>query len=628
VRQISRVLKLALIAALFFEQPLIAEPAVPLFAKYSVQRLVLDSITDSTRGDYSKTISELSYIENVAQQKGDVQLQNLAQMVHYRYMLQNDKFSAEQEIHTLEIAKSQTDYLKADALQLLADFYWTQKKFTGALENYINAYGLYSKYDTRDFPRKSDYLTDYGGKFYYFGDYSSAKRYFLEALLATQANKMQISRINTVALCYDFLGQHDSAALYFNKAMDVAVRQHDETWIGILSGNIADIYYKRGEYDKARDLLEKSIALCLKNTVLQNAVYSLSLLGDVYLIKGDRKKGLELELQAYDIIKKKNKWNNNYIVVRRVYPFIAKAYAANGNTALAYTFLDSASAAKDSVAKERSLLFVAGAQHKAEVQKHMVEILEKESALQRQTVIRNSFIGGFAIVALFSIVVFRQKKRISIEKKRSDELLHNILPEETAQELKINGSAEAKSYDLVTVMFTDFKDFTQASERMEARELVKEINYCYSEFDKIIDKHNIEKIKTIGDSYMCAGGLPVINKTNAVDVVKAAIEIQQLMHRHKEEREKQSRAFFQIRIGIHTGSVVAGIVGIRKFAYDIWGDTVNIASRMESSGEAGKINISGSTHELIKDKFNCVHRGKIEAKNKGQIEMYFVEGVF
>jgi class 3 adenylate cyclase len=626
VRQISRILSVALFAVLLFGQRLTAEPAVPLFAKYSVQRFALDSIIDSIRHDYSRTISELNNIENIAEQKGDVQLQNLAQVIHYRYLLNNEKFSAEQEIRSLEIAKNQTDYLKADALQLLADFYWTQKNYTGALENYINAYNLYSKYDTAEFSPKSDYLTDYGGKFYYFGDYSSAKNIFLEALQAMRLNKVQISRINTVALCYDFLGQRDSAELYFNKAMDVAERQHDETWVGILSGNIADIYYKRGEYDKAGELLERSIELCLKNTVLQNAVYSLSLLGDVYLAKGNQKKALELELQAYEIIKKKNKWSS-YIVVRRVYPFIAKAYAANGNTALAYAFLDSASAAKDSVAKERSVLLVTGAQHKAEVQKHMAEISEKELALKKQTVIRNSFIGGFAIVALFSVVVFRQKKRISYEKKRSDELLHNILPEETAEELKINGSAEAKSYDLVTVMFTDFKDFTQASETMGAKELVKEINLCYSEFDKIIDEHNIEKIKTIGDSYMCAGGLPVINKTNAVDVVRAAMEIQQFMHRHMEEREQQGRSFFQIRIGIHTGSVVAGIVGIRKFAYDIWGDTVNIASRMESSGEAGKINISGSTYELIRDKFSCVHRGKIEAKNKGQIEMYFVEGV-
>lgn len=590
-----------------------------------MQRHALDSAFEAVKGDEAKIVSVLTGIEDLAGKKGDVQLQYLTRLILYRYHLDREEFTSEMEVKVIEVATSQENYLKADALQLLADVYWRKKNYTASLENYINAYNLYSKFDTADFPFKSDYVTDYGGKFYYFGDYSTAKRYFLEALQAMRVDKIQISRINTVALCYDFLGQHDSAAIYFNKAMDAAQKKGEEPWIGILSGNIADIYYKQKEFDKAAELLEKSIRLCLQYNVLQNAVYSLSLLGDIYLIKGDRKKALELELQAYEIIKKKNKWNS-FIVVKRVYPFIAKAYAANGNTALAYTFLDSAAAAKDSVAAERSLLFVAGAQHKAEVQKHMSEMLEKESALKRQTVIRNSFIGGFAIVALFSIVVFRQKKRISIEKKRSDELLLNILPEETAEELKNKGSAEAKSYDLVTVMFTDFKDFTQASEKMEAKELVKEINYCYSEFDKIIESHNIEKIKTIGDSYMCAGGLPVVNRTNAVDVVRAAIEIQQFMHRHMEEREKQGRSFFQIRIGIHTGSVVAGIVGIRKFAYDIWGDTVNIASRMESSGEAGKINISGSTYELVKDKFRCVHRGKIEAKNKGEIEMYFVEG--
>ncbi len=621
---ISKIGSSAFIFVLFFVQASEASLDHLLFKKYAVQYLAVDSVLNSTRDNLAQTISELSYIEILAGQKGDLQLQNFTRIVHYRYLLQYEKFSSEQEIKTLEIANSQKDYLKADALQLLADYYWTKKDYTPALEDYINAYNLYSKYDTTDFPQKSDYVTDYGGKYYYFGDYSTAKKYFLEALQAMRAEKISISRINTVALCSDFLGQHDSAALYFNRAMDVALKQNDETWVGILSGNIADIYYKRKEFDKAKELLEKSVELCFKYKVLQNAVYSLSSLGDIYLVKGDKKKALELELEAYDIIKKKNKWNS-YVVVKRVYPLIAKAYAANGNTALAYTFLDSASAAKDSVAAERSLLYVSGAQHKAEVEKHLTEMMEKESALKRQTVIRNSFIGGFAIVALFSVVVFRQKKRITAEKRRSDELLLNILPEETAEELKDKGSAEAKSYDLVTVMFTDFKDFTQASERMEAKELVKEINHCYSEFDKIIESHNIEKIKTIGDSYMCAGGLPVVNKTNAVDVVKAAIEIQKFMHRHKEEREKSNLSFFQIRIGIHTGSVVAGIVGIRKFAYDIWGDTVNIASRMESSGEAGKINISGSTYALIKDKFTCVHRGKIEAKNKGQIEMYFVE---
>jgi len=213
------------------------------------------------------------------------------------------------------------------------------------------------------------------------------------------------------------------------------------------------------------------------------------------------------------------------------------------------------------------------------------------------------------------------------EKKKSDDLLLNILPSEVANELKENGNAVAKQFEEVTVMFTDFKGFTQISEKLSPAELVAEIDTCFKAFDSIITKHNIEKIKTIGDAYMCAGGLPVANKTHAVDVLKAALEIQQFIQQHIINRKKENKEVFEIRIGIHTGTVVAGIVGVKKFAYDIWGDAVNIASRMESSGEEGKVNISGSTYELVKDKFTCTYRGKIQAKNKGEIDMYFVEGV-
>jgi class 3 adenylate cyclase len=225
---------------------------------------------------------------------------------------------------------------------------------------------------------------------------------------------------------------------------------------------------------------------------------------------------------------------------------------------------------------------------------------------------------------IFSVVVYRQRNKISKARKRSDELLLNILPEEVAEELKAKGSADAKQFDEVTVMFTDFKGFTQISEKLSPTELVNEIHTCFKAFDGIITKHKIEKIKTIGDSYMCAGGLPVANTTNATDVVNAALEIQQFMKQHLQRRKMENKEPFEIRIGIHTGPVVAGIVGVKKFAYDIWGDTVNIASRMESSGEAGKVNISGSTYRLVKDTFTCIHRGKIQAKNKGEIDMYFV----
>ncbi|MBN4056278.1 adenylate/guanylate cyclase domain-containing protein [Rhodothermus sp. AH-315-K08] len=207
----------------------------------------------------------------------------------------------------------------------------------------------------------------------------------------------------------------------------------------------------------------------------------------------------------------------------------------------------------------------------------------------------------------------------------SDELLLNVLPEEIAAELKEKGTTNAKRFDQVTVMFTDFKGFTQIAEKLSPSELVEEIHVCFSEFDAIITKHNLEKIKTIGDAYMCAGGIPVANSTHAYDAVSAALEIRTFMQDYRQDRLASGQEGFQIRIGLHTGPVVAGVVGVKKFAYDIWGDTVNTASRMESSGEAGMINLSATTHELVHDSFNCAYRGKIPAKNKGPLDMYFVD---
>jgi class 3 adenylate cyclase len=198
------------------------------------------------------------------------------------------------------------------------------------------------------------------------------------------------------------------------------------------------------------------------------------------------------------------------------------------------------------------------------------------------------------------------------------------LPETTAAELKATGKAKAKNYDSVTVLFTDFKNFTAVSEQLNAEQLVAELNKCFMAFDEITDRHNLEKIKTIGDAYMCAGGIPETNSTHPIDAVSAGLEMVKAMIKYQEERIKEGQPIFQVRVGIHTGPLVAGVVGTKKFAYDIWGDTVNTASRMESSGEPDRVNVSEATWELVKDQFEGEHRGKIAAKNKGNIDMYFI----
>ncbi|MBI3259440.1 MAG: response regulator [Ignavibacteriae bacterium] len=211
-------------------------------------------------------------------------------------------------------------------------------------------------------------------------------------------------------------------------------------------------------------------------------------------------------------------------------------------------------------------------------------------------------------------------------KGKSDELLLNILPERIAAELKEKGEATPRYYKKVSILFTDFQAFTQSAAVITPQELILTLNECFTAFDDIIGRHNLEKIKTIGDAYMCAGGLPVENTSNPLDMVSAACEIQQWVEQWNAERQTNGLETWEIRIGVHTGEIIAGVIGKKKFAYDVWGDAVNIASRMEANGEIGKVNISHSTYMLVKDKFNCTYRGKIEAKGKGEIDMYFVDG--
>jgi adenylate cyclase len=267
----------------------------------------------------------------------------------------------------------------------------------------------------------------------------------------------------------------------------------------------------------------------------------------------------------------------------------------------------------------------------AELQKLDAELAFKESQ-------RNLFLAIAGLILLGAIGLFHryhvirrhnavleEKNRIIVEERhRSEELLLNILPLAVAEELKKNGFAEARHYDTATVLFTDFEGFSKISKQLSPNKLVQDLHYAFTHFDQIIGQYGLEKIKTIGDAYMCAGGLPRSDAAPPLAVVKAALDIQKFLDRWNTERKKKGEPLFEARIGIHTGPLVAGVVGEKKFAYDIWGDTVNVASRMESNGKPGKVNISSATFSHIRNDFDCEYRGKVPAKNVGEVEMYFV----
>jgi len=271
--------------------------------------------------------------------------------------------------------------------------------------------------------------------------------------------------------------------------------------------------------------------------------------------------------------------------------------------------------------------------------RQQMELNERDNQLALQSSQRNLLAVAAVAVLVIAVGLFfryrtlrnlnklleQKNHAIAVAHQRSDELLLNILPATVAEELKLTGTAAARQHDLVTVLFTDFVDFSRVAAHMTPSELVKELDYCFRAFDEISGRYQLEKIKTIGDAYMCAGGLRADDTNHPIRVVQAALEMRQFIETWKAVKQGNNTPSFDVRIGIHTGPAVAGVVGTHKFAYDIWGNTVNVAARMEEGSEPGKVNISGTTHALVKDHFNFVPRGHIPAKNIGNVEMFFVE---
>ncbi len=521
-------------------------------------------------------------------------------------------------------------------------------------------------------------LNNLGAVYFNGGDNTKALDYYIQSLRVSEqigdTLRIATALVNIGAVYYAKLATHERALEFYKRALPLSESLGDNDAIGTATVNMGEIYYERGEYDSALIYFDQSLEAYRKSET-GNVPYTLNNIGKVYAQKGDFSQAINYQREAFDLANYRkaklemtqsliglantyllngdiqsstNYFNRAQIIAEEIqatyelseiYEGLAHNYQSIGDYKQAFEYQSQHEVIKDTLynAEMDKRLTSATLSYDIEKQQGQIDLMTKEKelrelAIRQQKLIRNALIVGLLLVLIITIGAIRNYlNKVKINKvldKQKDEiegLLLNILPERVANELQVNGHATPRSYEHVTVLFTDFKDFTKISSGMTPEDLVEELNTFFHAFDSISEEHNLEKIKTIGDAYMCAGGIPKTNDTHPFDAIKAGLAMQQFMADNNAKLIAEGKKPWNLRVGIHTGPVVAGVVGKKKYAYDIWGNAVNLASRMESNGEVGKVNISAITYELVKDKYKCHYRGKISAKNVGEVDMYFIE---
>ncbi|WP_229664743.1 adenylate/guanylate cyclase domain-containing protein [Christiangramia forsetii] len=501
------------------------------------------------------------------------------------------------------------------------------------------------------------------------GDFTEAlESYFQAASVAKNEKELGLIKV-TLGDVYSLTKNHQRSLNYYNEAIEIFRKTKDSLTLGSVIFNAGDGYLKNNQMDMAISYLEESEQIFKNINFDLGLAYCSGTLGLAYAKLGrneEAEKNIQQAIQALekaedyspiceflngmaDIYTEKNEDSTAIEFasisrdLARTYGFknetreanlrLAQIYEKTGNIPEAYKFYKEYIIYRDSVLNVSTAQNMAGLRADYEVAQKQIEVDLLSAQRENQQLVVISIAVASFLVCLLAFGLYRRNrfiKRTSAiiekEKNRSELLLLNILPEETARELKKNGKVRAKKFESVTVLFADFKRFTLIAENLPPERLIKTIDYYFSQFDKIMEKYDIEKIKTIGDSYMAASGLPFPNQDHAYKILMAAFEMTQFVKETK-ENSLYDDANFDVRVGLNSGPVVAGVVGTKKFAYDIWGDTVNIAARMESHSDIGKINISENTYDLIKDKFDCEYRGEVEVKNGRILKMYYVKDI-
>lgn len=416
--------------------------------------------------------------------------------------------------------------------------------------------------------------------------------------------------------CLNELKKFDKALIKLSDALSMAEKTNSRQRITEIRISMGNALAGLGLYDSAIAVFKKESKYLLDNKVYAGLVMTHLGLARIYRDKKDLKNALDYAQKAHEF----NNLIRDNFMRRESSLLLSQLYFQSGDYKNAYDLLQEHLSAKDSINRKEILSKLAVTEARMNFQK-IEDKMSEEIAVGKQKRLRLNLMLGFSalFIVIISVALFSVRK----ERRKSESLLLNILPVETAKELKIHGHAIPKLHEGVSIIFCDFVNFTNSVETLPPSQLVELLDYYFTGLDEIITRFGIEKIKTIGDAYMCVCGLTP-EKNHAETAVAASIEILRFMEKSKQHLPSKNLQPFDIRIGIHSGSVVSGVVGKKKYAYDVWGDDVNIAARMEQKSEPGRINVSESTWEMIKDIYQTESRGKIQAKNKGHLEMYFI----